>query len=198
MAENTAQGAQLFNDGAVIRVEKNGKTLLVAKDQVKTIDIVHGTIVRIDIGEGALRNIFLNYQEVTTPSVGSANELRDAVKEMMLSDDYDGGDAKEATQVSILNQLAGIASILQGIREGEEDFSKSDPTLTDESNPNTVYKGWHGFNGSTSNYEWAILRIRKVDDLIIYEWADGVKAKTQKWDDRESLGYAPIQYGPRP
>src|SRR5689334_23429610 len=76
MAVSQPPGAQITNDGAVIRIEKNGKILLVAKDQVKTIDIVHANIVRIDIGEGPLKNIFLNYQEVASPAVASANELR--------------------------------------------------------------------------------------------------------------------------
>ena len=41
----SAPATNLINDGAVIRIEKNGKTLLVAKDQVKTIDTVHDNIV---------------------------------------------------------------------------------------------------------------------------------------------------------
>src|SRR6059058_5310185 len=104
-------GAQIINDGAVIRIEKNGKTLLVAKDQVKTIDTVHDNIIRIDIGEGPLKNIFLNYQEVSSPSVGSASELRDTIKAMMLTDAYMGGDAKEVTQIAILNQVSQLTNV---------------------------------------------------------------------------------------
>jgi hypothetical protein len=92
---------QIFNDGAVIRIENGTKTLLVTKEQVKTIDTIQNNIVRIDIGEGPLKNIFVNYQEVQTPVVGSANELRDLIKGWMLSDNYNGGDATEATQLSI-------------------------------------------------------------------------------------------------
>ena len=51
---------QLFNDGAVIRIENGTKTLLVTKEQVKTIDTIQNNIVRIDIGEGPLKNIFIN------------------------------------------------------------------------------------------------------------------------------------------
>jgi hypothetical protein len=83
--------AQIINDGAVIRIEKDGKILLVAKDQVKTIDTVHDNIVRIDIGEGPLKNVFLNYLEIGEPATSSADELRDAIKSMMMSDQYDGG-----------------------------------------------------------------------------------------------------------
>src|SRR5689334_9355534 len=104
---------QIVNDGACIRLEMGTKTLLVTKDQVKTIDTIHENTVRIDIGEGPLKNIFLNYQEVTAPVVTSANELRDAIKGMLLSDLYDGGDATEASQINMVNQLASIAAILE-------------------------------------------------------------------------------------
>src|SRR3954470_17289161 len=132
----------LINDGAVIRIEKNGKTLLVAKDQVKTIDTVHDNIVRIDIGEGPLRNIFLNYQEVSTPTVASANELRDTIQAMMLTDAYLGGDAKEVTQVSILNQVSQLTNVLVAMNLRQLDQTTSEPSRTDESNPNMIYRGW--------------------------------------------------------
>jgi len=182
---------QIFNDGAVIRIENGTRTLLVSKEQVKTIDTVQNNIVRIDIGEGPLKNIFINYQDVTNPALGSANELRDLIKGWMLSDNYSGGDATEATQVSILNQLAALASVMQAIKDTEADFTRSEPSRTDESNPNTVYKGWHGMNGDPGNTEWAILRIRRVDDIILHEWAMGTKVKTNKWDDRETLPFVP-------
>ena len=93
---------QIFNDGACIRIENGTKTLLVTKEQVKTIDTVQNNIVRIDIGEGALKNIFINYQDVTSPVVNSGNELREVINSMLLSDQYDGGDATESTQLTIL------------------------------------------------------------------------------------------------
>ena len=86
---------QIFNDGAVIRIENGTKTLLVTKEQVKTIDTIQNNIVRIDIGEGPLKNIFVNYQDVTNPVVNSANELRDLIKGWLVSDNYNGGDATE-------------------------------------------------------------------------------------------------------
>src|SRR5690348_4563570 len=127
-------GFKLINDGASIRIENGSKILFVAKDQVKTIDTIQNNIVRIDIGEGPLKNIFVNYQDVETPVVGSANELRDLINQMLLSDAYDGGDAKEVTQLSILNQIQTIATTLATIKDKETDFSQFEPTRVDESN----------------------------------------------------------------
>ncbi len=192
MAVPQPSGVQIYNDGACIRIEKNGKTLLLAKDQVKTIDTVHDNIIRIDIGEGPLKNIFLNYQDVGTPEVQSANELRDNIKAMMLTDAYLGGDAKEVTQLSVLTQLTTVATLLQGIKDAEKDFTKSDPSRTDESNPYIVYHGWHGATGDPAQNEWAIQRVRKEDDIIIYEWAFGTKGQANSWDARDQHTYAPF------
>lgn len=188
---------QIINDGAVLRIEKNGKILLVAKDQVKTIDTVRDNIVRIDIGEGPLKNIFLNYQEVADPAVASANELRDTIKAMMLSDQYDGGDAKETTQISILNQLGSIAEILSSIQARETDITQLEPSRTDESNPYMIYRGWHGAQGNTNQPEWAIERIRRENDEIIHEWAFGTKEQIYVWDARVDHNYVPYNYAPR-
>lgn len=189
--------AQIINDGAVIRIEKNGKILLVAKDQVKTIDTVHDNIVRIDIGEGPLKNIFLNYQEVGDPIVGSANELRDSIKAMMLSDQYVGGDATEVTQLSILNQLSSITGVLTSIKEKETDISRLEPTRTDESNPYMIYRGWHRLQGNPSELEWAIERIRREEDIVIHEWAFGNKNQDYSWDLRDQHTYIPYNFAAR-
>ena len=187
-------GVQISNDGAVIRIEKNGKTLLVAKDQVKTIDIVHTNIVRIDIGEGPLKNIFLNYQEVGSPVVGSANELRDTINAMMLTDAYLGGDAKEVTQVSILNQVSQLTNVLVAMNLRELDQTKAEPSRIDESNPNMIYRGWHARFGIPEEHEWAIERVRQVNDEIIHEWAFGTKKLIYQWSQRETFNYVPYDH----
>ncbi|RYZ30756.1 MAG: hypothetical protein EOO10_01690 [Chitinophagaceae bacterium] len=190
----SAPATNLINDGAVIRIEKNGKTLLVAKDQVKTIDTVHDNIVRIDIGEGPLKNIFLNYQEVISPAVASANELRDTIKAMMLTDAYMGGDAKEVTQIAILNQVSQLTNVLVAINNRELKITNEEPSRTDESNPYTIYRGWHSRFGIPNQYEWAIERIRRDGDEIISEWAFGTKRAIYPWTDREALNYVPYDH----
>jgi len=185
---------QIFNDGAVIRIENGTKILLVSKEQVKTIDTIQDNIVRIDIGEGPLKNIFINYQDVTNPALGSANELRDLIKQWMLGDNYNGGDATEAGQVNILNKLGDIALILDAIKQKEADLTQLEPSRIDEANPYMVYKGWHKAFGDEQANEWAIQRITRKDDQIIYEWAFGTQKQIYKWWDRANLAYAPYDH----
>jgi hypothetical protein len=185
---------QIFNDGAVIRIENGLKILLVSKEQVKTIDTIQNNVVRIDIGEGPLKNIFINYQDVTNPAVGSANELRDLIKQWMVSDNYNGGDATEAGQVNILNKLGDISTILETIKQREVDLTQTEPSRIDEANPYMVYKGWHRLFGDEQADEWAIQRITRRDDQIIYEWAFGTQRQIYKWWDRTNHVYAPYDH----
>jgi hypothetical protein len=185
---------QIFNDGAVIRIENGTKTLLVTKEQVKTIDTIQNNIVRIDIGEGPLKNIFVNYQDVSAPVVQSANELRDVIKGWLLSDNYKGGDATEVGQLNILNKLGDIALILQAIKQKEADLTQSEPSRIDESNPYMVYRGWHKAFGIPDAREWAIQRIKREGDEIIHEWAFGTQRQIFTWNDRLSHNYVPYDH----
>jgi len=185
---------QIINDGACIRIENGTKTLLVTKDQVKTIDTIQNNIIRIDIGEGPLKNIFINYQDVESPVVASASELRDLIKQMLLSDNYNGGDATEQGQVNILNKLGDIALTLQTIKQKEADLTQLEPSRIDESNPYMIYKGWHKLFGDEQANEWAILRVRRENDQIIYEWAFGTQKQIYKWWDRANFLYAPYDH----
>lgn len=185
---------QLYNDGACIRIDNGTKTLLVAKDQVKTIDTLQDSIVRIDIGEGPLKNIFIHYQEVTVPVVHSANELRDSIKAMLLSDNYDGNDATEQGQIHILNKLAEIALLLQGVKWKEGTLTQTEPSRIDEANPYLIYKGWHSKTGNPEGQEWAIQRIRRENEVIIYEWAHGTQNPIYAWGKREKHPYMPYHY----
>lgn len=185
---------QVMNAGSSILIQKGNKNLLVSKEQIKTIDTVHDNIVRIDIGEGALKNIFINYQDVYHPAVNSAANLRDFINGLLISDNYSGNDATEETQQSVLEQLQAITNVLQTLTQQEADFEKSEATRIDESNANVVYKGWHTGSGETQNPIWAILRISNVNDELVYEWVQGAKAKNNIWDERTSLVYLPYNY----
>lgn len=175
----------IIDDGAVIRIDNGASVLYVTKAQVKTIDIIHNDIVRLDIGEGPLKNIFIRYDEVEAPAINSAVELRDVIKGMMpnLSEDDE-----------VLNELTNIRNILNALKLSEADLLKTEPTRIDESQPNTIYKGWHKDRGVPSDPEWAILKITRNDDNISYEWAGGSIRQNQIWTNRLDLYYVPLDY----
>ena len=186
---------QLFNDANCIRIQQTlanneTKALMVSKEQIRTIDIVKTKFVRIDIGEGPLKNIFLNYQEVTFPTVNSAGDLRDHINALMKSEIYDGDAPKEATLEEVAGRLGGIETILRDIQKKGENVPKLEPIFIDESNPNVIYKGWARVVGIGSEPIWAIQKISQVDDIISHEWADGNQEYDNIWDNRLQLSYA--------
>jgi hypothetical protein len=190
---------QLYNDGACIRIEQTlanneVNVLMLAKDQVRTIDIIKGNVIRIDIGEGPLKNIFIKHSDVTFPVSVDAQELRTMINGMMNSEVHDLSLAKEATQQGILTQLQAIVAVIATIKDRELDFSLSTPSRIDESNPNMVYRGWHARFGMVDSAEWAIERVTRVNDVEIHEWAFGHKKQIYVWNNRESINYLPYDH----
>lgn len=187
---------QIFNDSACIRIQLTNppndlKTLIVVKEQIKTVDIIKSNIVRIDIGEGPLKNIYLNYQDVTFPTVTSADQLRDHIISLLKTDINDGDYPSEDTLQEILGMLLNNYNQLKGIKAQGENLSKLEPIFVDESNPNVIYKGWSSNIDDPAASLWAIQKISRVGDVVIYEWADGNQFYDNVWNDRLQLQYSP-------
>ena len=187
---------QIFNDSACIRIQLTNapndvKTLVVVKEQIKTVDIIKSNIVRIDIGEGPLKNIYLNSQDVTFPTVTSAEQLRDHIISLLKSDINDGDNPSEETLQEMLGMLLNNYNQLKGIKAQGENLSKLEPIFVDESNPNVIYKGWSSNIDDPTASLWAIQKISRVGDVVIYEWADGNQFYDNVWDNRLQLQYSP-------
>jgi hypothetical protein len=187
---------QIFNDSACIRIEhtissNDIKVLMVSKEQIRTIDIIKNDIVRIDIGEGPLRNIYLNYREVTFPTVNSAGQLRDHITSLMISDINDGDYPSEETLQEIAGRLGDLAQQLKEIKQQGEDVTKMEPVFVDESYPNVIYKGWSKSLADGATPVWAIQKISRTNDIVAHEWADGNQLYDNAWDNRLQLSYSP-------
>jgi hypothetical protein len=188
---------QITNDGACIRVQ-NGSTILhISKSQIKTVDTIRADTVRLDIGEGALKNICIRYSDVSDPVVQNAGELEDAIKTMLASSGNSATGATEQSQISILQEVQNLESIFKTQYywyPNELDLTKREPSIIDESNPNVVYKGWHNKQGVTNVAEWAIQRITNINSVIRYEWAYGSQVQTNVWNDRLNYDYQPYDF----
>jgi hypothetical protein len=58
---------QIINTGASLKIINDGVSKFVMKAQIREVDIVRDTIIRLDIGEGALYNVFVDQLTVTVP-----------------------------------------------------------------------------------------------------------------------------------
>ena len=102
---------QIINDNSCIRVVNDGTPLLIIKTQVKTIDTVKNEMVRIDIGEGALKHIYINFADVTNPAgLGDVFALRDAIKAML--------DTAQQAQADFTPMMTAMQNCCKGQTDG--------------------------------------------------------------------------------
>ena len=103
----------IYNDGACIKIVSNGNIIQVIKSQIKTIDTVRNDMVRLDIGEGALKNIYIRLSEVVYPTgLSNVIDLRNYIKGLLIQN----GFATEVKQEALLSELKLITALLNGIK----------------------------------------------------------------------------------
>ena len=185
----------VYNDGACIRIVFNGNVIQVNKCQIKTIDTIRNDIVRIDIGEGPLKNIYIRLPDVIFPeSFRGVIALRDYIKDLMIQNGF-STEAKQDAEITELQQiravLLDIKTVFQNGGGGGGGLPIKQPLREDESQPNVVYKGYAVANTNTKDAAWAIQKISRIDNQIIYEWADGDENYDNIWDNRYELQYFP-------
>lgn len=186
---------EIFNDGASLRILNKGSVILVSKLQIKTIETIRNDVVRLDIGEGALKNIYIRFADVTTPAgLADAGQLRDAINAMLLSNVAGAAtEVKQDAEIGILNGILGVLTDLKVIMNtGGGGGGIKQPIRIDESTPNIIYNGFAVTGASTAEAIWAIQRVTRDKDIIVYEWADGNELYDNVWDDRYNLAYAPV------
>jgi hypothetical protein len=186
---------EIYNNGPSLKIVNGGSVILVSKIQIKTIETIRNDVVRLDIGEGALKNIYVRFADVTVPAgLADAGQLRDAINAMLLSNVAGGAtEIKQDTEIGILNGILGALTDLKGIiNAGGGGGGIKQPIRIDESTPNIIYNGFAIAGSSTVDAVWAIQRVTRDKDIIIYEWADGNELYDNVWDDRYNLAYAPV------
>ena len=189
--DNTPNG--VYNDGACIKIAINGNVIQINKAQIKTIDTIRNDTVRIDIGEGPLKNIYVRFEDILFPEgLIDVTALRNYIKDMLIQ----SGFSTEAKQDVEITELQQIKQVLQNIKVVLQSGSGTgggvkQPLREDESQPNVVYKGYAVPNANTRDAVWAILKISRMDSEIIYEWADGNENYDNIWDNRYEIQYFP-------
>jgi hypothetical protein len=76
-------GVAIRDYGASIQILLNDSSFLITKQQIAAIDTISNESVRIDIGEGPLRNIYIKHSDVIEPKTGSVLELRDFINSLL-------------------------------------------------------------------------------------------------------------------
>jgi hypothetical protein len=102
---------QILNYGACIRLVTDNSVLMLAKSQIVNIEVIRDDTVKINIGEGPLKEILIKLVEVTQPAgLLDVAALRDAITHML---DYSNNAELEALQKQQLqiNELIEIKQL---------------------------------------------------------------------------------------
>jgi len=188
---------EIINDGASLRILKPAGVILVNKLHVKTIDTIKDEIVRLNIGEGPLKNIYIRFADVIYPTgLENAAQLRDEINYMLNSVNGTATEVKQDSEISILaNVLTTLNDIKTAIINIQCGCNANGQIIRiDESIPLVTYYGY-ATTGSMPNLAvWSIKKITRnaATDIVITEWADGNELFDNIWDERYNLIYAAI------
>lgn len=179
------------NNGGSIKITENGSSRFVLKYQVREVEIVRDTIIKIDIGQGALNNIYVDQADVTAPVTATVEELRDQIIGMLQTNVT--GTATEAKQTEEINEIKNLQAVvgnLQAKVNSLDDKTFFQPKLVDESNPNAVYNGFAVPGSAVDAPVWAIQKVTKTNGVYSYQWAVGNRNFDKIWNNRKALIYS--------
>ncbi len=203
-----AATTKITDNGAIIKIERSTGIINLTKTQILFVTVIKTNIIKIDIGQGPLGNVFIPYAEVQTPATANPEALKVAIDEMRTSTGTSGGGGgtvggateskqdielgKLDTANATLNAINANTSAALGRIEGGVnilDYFRQ-PGISDESNPNLIYQAFSQFPGANQEEPvWAILRITVQDGIKYYHWASGNRNFDKSWLDREALSY---------
>lgn len=179
------------NNGASLKITEDGATRFVLKNQIREVEVVRDTIIKLDIGQGALNNIFVDQAIVTAPISTSVEDLRDQIMGMLqTSVTGSATEVKQTEEIGELKNLQAVVGNLQAKVNSLDDKTFYQPSLVDESNANAVYNGFAIPGSKVDAPVWAIQKVTKVKGIVTYQWAAGTKTFDKVWNNRAALIYS--------
>ena len=179
---------EIQNNGASLNIVTDGTPNYILKSQIRDVNVLRDTIIKIDIGLGALNNVFIDQTAVDAPVSKDVNDLRDQILGMLQT-----SSAGLATEVKQDSEIATIKNLQTQVADLQTKLGSVDnklffePALVDENNPNYIYKGYAVPGSKSSDAVWAIEKISAKKGILFYQWAAGTKNFDKVWDNRATL-----------
>ncbi len=181
---------EIINNGASLKIKNGAQERNIMKSHIREIVVVKNNTVKIDIGKGALYNVFIPYADVLQPTTASPEALKDAINDMLTVITQGMEHQTQNEEITKLNQMNETLSTIRNSVSSLDNKVFFEPALVDESNPNIIYKGYANPGAKMEEPVWAIQKISYTDDVCTYQWADGNKDFDNIWDNRTALVYA--------
>ena len=179
---------EIINNGTSLNIVTDGTPNFIMKSQIRDVNVLRDNIIKIDIGQGALNNVFVDQATVDVPASTDVNNLRDQIIAMLQNNSV--GQATELKQDMEIDKITVLQTQITDLQTkvGSVDSKLFfQPTLVDENNPNLVYQGFAIPGSKTSDPVWAIQRITSKKGVLSYQWAGGNKSFDKIWDNRAAL-----------
>jgi hypothetical protein len=173
---------EIRSTGTNLTIINGANTRTLAKSFVREVCILNNNTLKLDIGGGALRNIFLPIADITVPTHADNPALLQAVNTLLTPADV-------AIQ-NELDELQGVVLHLETLVGGMNPAFLQEPMFVDEGNPQVVYSGYAVSGSLPAEPKFAIMRTTITDeDIIVNEWANENLNATNIWDNRKGLTY---------
>lgn len=183
---------QIINNGTSIKIVTNEVPRFILKNQIIEVVVIRDTIIKIDIGLGALYNVFIDQLEVTAPVSSSADDLRDKIVEM-LQTAVAIDNVADQKQTECSKEIVNIKNSVNDMKDKVNVLNDKlffEPKLIDESNANIVYKGYANPGAVSNTAVWAIEKVTNIKGVLSYQWANGSRNFENVWDNRKTLMYS--------
>lgn len=183
---------QIENNNNNLKITVDGNARFIMKSQISEVEIAYGNIIKIDIGKGALNNVFVDQADVTLPVSTDVTDLRDKIL-AMLQPVVGSGNATEIKQTEQLQELQLVKTAVTDIKDKISSVNDKlffEPRISDETNANTIYRGYAltGISGEVAG--WAIQKITNTRGVLTYQWAGGTKDFDKVWNNRKNFIYS--------
>src|SRR5579872_867072 len=98
---------EITNNGSSLKIVTDGSPRFILKNQIREVEVVRDTIIKIDIGQGALYNVFIDQTTVDAPVSKDVNDLRDQIIAMLQTTSA-AGLATQDLQTAEINQISAL------------------------------------------------------------------------------------------
>ena len=180
---------QIINDNACITILNDGIPLSVIKAKISAIDTVKNELVRIDVGHGPLRHIYIRLSDVTVPAgLANVNALMDAIKNMLGGDPSSNSDPASQTastrafseQMAVTSQAqsAAMDSLRQEIINASDRQAALLEGMTQVLNQINL-----SFNGTNDHLKYPVLIDGSRQMVTYYGFTESGDASSQSVTD---------------
>ena len=105
---------EIINNGTSLNIVTDGTPNFIMKSQIRDVNVLRDTIIKIDIGQGALNNVFVDQTTVDVPASTDVNNLRDQIIAMLQNSTT--GQATESKQDAEIDKIAVLQTQIADIQ----------------------------------------------------------------------------------